>query len=540
MKYSTPILTALMLALAAGTAVPATAQSSRVTTQDSAVVAPTVDFRTSKWLTDSKVVNSNNEEIANVTDLILDRGSGRIEYLVVKTGSTLGMGGRAVAIPYAAFKWEGAKNRLLLASTEEQLKQFPEFSAEHWTAMKDAAKEAKKDAKDARKEAQKDENSLRHRLSADAASPSDPYGSDIDTSAKASIDGEITNVERVRSSKFGEQVLITVRTADNATRRIALGPSWYVNSTTAAPMRGDKVVVETLVLPRDPDKLLAGTHIHSSGRELHLRETDGSPSWALKTFESDGQSYSAPYSRYLLLNNLPGARVDSRGIESGKVHEVILDRTSGEIAFLSIDPNENFLGISDTKRLVPWSVTTVALDGTVRIDASKEMVLASPETPADLSFLNTGTMAELAYKAYNVPAPRFEAPTPISTITPGKDSAWSAGGPIIGSIERNSEKTFEGKVVDITEVKFEKGVQSARALKIKLSGDGTGDEVILLGPEWYMANQTDMCKPGDSIRVVANRTVVDSRRYWIARSLDCKDRRVILLDKDNAPAWARP
>ncbi len=520
-----PVCTALMLVLAAGLAVPALAQNRIPAPNDSTAIAQGVDFRSASWLRDRSVVNNNAEEIANVSELILDRGSGRIEYIVVKTGTTLGMGGRAVAIPFASFGWESAgKDRFLLASTSEQLKQFPEYTAESWKALRDASKD--------------DKSTLRQRLATDAALPNDPYAGNLDTAKKIRIEGEITNVERVRTSTFGEHVVITVNTADGTPRNITLGPSWYVNGSLAAPMRGEKVVVETLVLPRDPDRLLAATHYTSGDRELHLRDSDGTPAWALKAVEANGRQYSTSHSRYLLLSELPGVKIDSRGEECGKVHDIILDRNSGEIAFLSIDPNENFLGLKDTKRLVPWSVATVTLDGNVRIDASKEMILASPETPKEVDALNHGTTAEQAYKAYRVPAPRFRAPAPVSVVVPAKDSAWSAKGPIITAIEKDSVRTFECKVLEVTQASFGGGVQPAQAIKVRTGGDADSDETILLGPAWYLDNQKPVCKAGDTVKLAACRTTIDGKRYWMARSIDCKDARVVLISTDNAPAWA--
>jgi len=525
-RLHTHVLTALMVALAAGAAAPAFGQGAHDPVQRSAAVARTVDFRSSSWLSDQVVVNNNGEDIASVSDLILDRGSGRIEYIVIKTGTTLGLGGRAVAIPYSSFRSEaGGKERLILASTAEQLKQAPEYTAESWKAMKEPTKDER--------------SALRQKLS-DAAAPGDPYAGALDTAKRIRVEGEIKKVERVRTSTFGEQVVITVGTADGSARKIALGPSWFVNATAAAPMRGDKVIVETLALPRDPDQLLAGTDLRCGDRELHLRDTDGSAAWALKSVEAGGRTYSAPYSRYLVMSQLPGMKVDCRGDELGKVNDVILDRTSGEIGFLSIDPNQNFLGIGDTKRLIPWSIATVTLDGIMRIDASKEMVLASPETPEDLATLNSSTQGERVYKAFNVPAPRFEVSKPVPMAIPRGDNAWSADGSILGAIDRDSARTLEGKVIGMSEVKFEKGVQPARALKIKITGDGAGEELVLVGPSWYMDNQKPIYATGDSIKVDARRTTIDGRTYWIAKSIDCKNASVVLLDKNNNPVWAKP
>lgn len=523
-RIHAPTLTAILLALSAGAAAPAVAQSSDIPARQTAAADAAVDFRSCHWLSDRKVVNNNGEEIADVSDLILDRGAGRIEYVVVKTGTTFGMGGKSIAIPYDSFDWEtGSKDRFVLASTAEQLKQFPEYTPEGWKAMK----EFKKD----------DKNALREHFASGAPSPSDPYAGSLDTAKPMRVEGEITSVERVRTSTYGEQVQITVKSADGTSKKIALGPSWYINGTSAPPMRGDKVVVDTLALPRDPDQLLAGTHLKSGDHSLHLRETDGSPAWSLKSVESGGQTYSTPYSRYLVLSDLTGMKVDCRGNETGTVNDVILDRNSGEIAFLSIDPNQNFLGISDTKRLIPWSVATVMLDGTMRIDASKEMVLASPETPSDLSTLNTGPVGDRAYKAFGVPARRMETRRPISSAHYDSNNAWAAHGPIIRTLEPASTKTFEGKVIDISEVTFEKGVQPARAVKVRLAADGGGDEVILLGPSWYMENQKDICHTGDMVKVEASRATIDGRQHWLARSVDCKDSRVVLLDDHNSPAW---
>ncbi|HRQ73448.1 MAG TPA: PRC-barrel domain-containing protein [Phycisphaerales bacterium] len=525
------VLTALALALSAGLAAPALAQTktapARAPRAIAAADAHAVDYRSSHWIVGRKVVNNNGEEVASVSDLILDRGSGRVEHVVITTGAILGYGGRAVAIPYGSFGWEkGEKDRLLLASTPEQLKQFPEFTPEAWKAMK----QSKAD----------DAFALRKKLAADAASPADPYSGNLDTVKKARVEGEITGVHRVRTSEYGEHLIVTVQTADgSAPRRIALGPSWFVNATPAAPMRGDKVVIDTLALPRDPDQLLVATHLRAGDRHLMLRDAGGKPAWALQSVESDGQSYSTPYSRFMLLSAVTGMKADARGEECGTVHEVILDRTSGEVAFLSIDPNQNFLGIGDTKRLIPWAVVTVPLDGPVRIDASKEMLLASAETPSDLATLNTGDRVERIYKAFDVDAPRLVAPAQPETARDTKD-AWGAGGPIIRAVETGSVTTLTGSVLAVTDLRFDDGTAPARAVKVRVNDGDGAEEIVILGPVSYMANQRTICRPGDAISLEACRTTINGRQYWLARSVECMGRRTVMLDASNTPAWARP
>jgi sporulation protein YlmC with PRC-barrel domain len=392
------ILTAFLLTVVAGTTAPAVAQAMDTSTK-SAVVSPEVDFRSSKWLIDRKVMNSNSENIAVVSDLILHRGSGRIEYLIIKTGTTLGMGGRAIAVPYTEFTWtsDADDNAFVLPATVEQLKLYPEYTPARWRALKDATSDKT--------------CSLRERLSAEVATSSDPYDAALDTAKSAQVAGEVKSVDRVKTS-FGERVVVEVLTSEGVTERVTLGPSWYVNSAAAAPMRGDKVVVDALSLPRDPDQLKAATHLKNGDHDLALRATDGSPMWGLKFRGSKESGRSSPHTRYLLMSTLPGMKIDCRGNDCGKVQDVIIDRHSGEIGFLSIDPNQNFLGMGDTKRMIPWSVASVTSEGLVRIDASKSMILESAETPADLATLNSGTHAERVYKAFDVSSPRFVPTTP--------------------------------------------------------------------------------------------------------------------------------
>jgi sporulation protein YlmC with PRC-barrel domain len=522
----TSVLSALFLSTIAGTVMSQVPERSSLAP---AAIATTVDFWSANRITDRDVVNNNGEEIATVSDLIMDRGSGRVEYAIVKTSVAMSKGRREIAIPYASLGWDAAKEGFLLASTSEQLNQFPEYSPEDWKAMKDRTAESSSE----------NQNTLYQRMATDAASASDPYATSLDMRTKERFEGEITNVERMRTSSYGEQVVITIKTNDGASRRVALGPSWYVNGTSAAPMRGEKAVVDTIALPRDPDALLAATHFRTNGRDLNLRKADGSAEWALKSIESGGRRYSLPHSRYMLLSQLPGTKVDCRGEECGKIDDVIIDRNSGQIGFLSIDPNKNFLGISDTKRLIPWSVANATIEGPVKIDASKEMILASLETPSDGATLNHGTHAERVYRAFGVPTPRFESPAPSHSGASDLSGPWGAQGSIVAALERGSSQMMTGKVIDITEMKFANGTASAHALRMRVDGSDNREETVLLGPAAYIENQKPMCKAGETVKVDACRTTVDGKRVWIARSVECQNSRTVLLDGDNAPAWAR-
>lgn len=508
---------AAAMILAAGCVTPVFAQTPRPVTPVSKSMHEEASYCSARWMSSLAVMNNNAEQVANVSDLLLDRGSGRIEYVVIKTGGMLGLGGRRVALPYSSFSTDPADpSRMMLAVTPEQLKQFPEYSAEDWKTMRQARKD--------------DATPLAKRLAADASSPADPFSGTLSAAKADRVEGEITNVDRIATSTFGEQVEITVKTADGSSQRIALGPSWFVNVSPDAPMRGDKVVVRTLALPRDADSKRVATSLRAGDRELKLREDDGHALWSS---DAAGLAAAVPHLRYVLLSEVTGMTVDCRGVTCGKVDDLIADRGSGEIRFISIDPNQNFLGVGDTKRLIPWSVASVTERNNVRLDASKEMVLASIETPLDVSSLRASSEAQRVYGAFGVPVPQQRDHRGAAT---GVSGCWSADGIIIRNMDASSRVSLSGRVVEVTDVQLGGAHGEARALKVRLDGAGQDDRVVLIGPK-SGGTQAVPCKAGDKVTLDAVRTKIDGREHWLACTVTCDQKLITLVRSDNTPAW---
>lgn len=520
----------MVIPLIASTPANASDQPPGVVAPATSTVTPGTVYNSAKWLTARGVVSTNSENIGTVSDLILDRGTGDIAYVVIKSGTTLGMGGREVIVPFASLRFEfGNKQRVVLASTPEQLKALPEYSAESWKQLRELRSDLKDDTTD----------TLHRRLASDTGTPSDPYAGGLDTAASTTIEGTVVRVERLPTTSFGEQVVVSVELTDRTTRKVAMGPSWFVNSSLAAPMRGDKLSISALALPRDPDQLMVATELRNGERRLHLRDSKNAPLWALKSIQTDTRSYSTPYSRYLLVSEINGIKIDCRGQNAGKAADLIIDLGSGRLVFIVLDPDQNFLGIGDVNHLVPWTIAAVTLEGTLRLDASKEMILASPPVPSSLQGIGTTDLTARVYKAFDVPLPRFSAQPPSAGTMGRTDGPWSAKGSIAAAIVPDSLITIEGRITDMSEVTFDQGTAPARALTIRKL-DGRGDETVLLGPSAYINNQKPFCKTGDTIKLDAYRTTIDGRHFWLARHVDGTDGRIVLLQESAAPVWAQP
>lgn len=452
-----------------------------------------VDYRSCHWLTGRDVANNSDETIGEVSDMVVDRGSGRITHVVVKTGTTLGMGGRAVLVPYNEFQWQASRERLMLNTGAENLASYPSFTPSDWRGLRESTPpqtrlygpgdraatnnpdtytpsaganqsgvsrsgdnrtgadrpgtdrtgtdrtgtdrtntgqtgsgtgtgtgqtgtpptsgDRRSGANEDRRSGISDQQGRRGSGQAESlhdwmwsrsSNTAENYGQQWDMSLKQRIDGEIKRVDRTYSPHYGEQIVVEVAAQDGTTKKIAMGPSWYLSGGETPLVRGERISVE--VVP-----INIATRATVNGREIALRNTDGSAAWGGHSFKQGTSSYSAPYYRSALISELRGAQLDCRGTACGRVDDVIVDVGNGSVAFLSIDPNQNFMGIADTKRLVPWGVATIAMDGRVRIDANKDMVAASMKTPSDLKTLSSAGAADSIYNAYQIQPPSRDA-----------------------------------------------------------------------------------------------------------------------------------
>jgi len=115
------------------------------------------------------------------------------------------------------------------------------------------------------------------------------------------------------------------------------------------------------------------------------------------------------FSPLVLASELDGKTLNCRAETCGEVEDVIIECMTGRVAFVSIDPDSNFLGMGDTLRLVPWGVVTPGADNKLWIDGSRAMIEASPEVPKDLAMLTSNGMYRNVYKSFDYPVADFNS-----------------------------------------------------------------------------------------------------------------------------------
>ncbi len=83
------------------------------------------------------VRNSDNEDLGNIEDVMVDMNSGRIAYAVLSFGGFLGMGDKLFAIPWHALRVLPEEHAFLLEVDKDTLKSAPGFDKDNWPDMAD-------------------------------------------------------------------------------------------------------------------------------------------------------------------------------------------------------------------------------------------------------------------------------------------------------------------------------------------------------------------------------------------------------------------
>lgn len=138
------------------------------------------------------------------------------------------------------------------------------------------------------------------------------------------------------------------------------------------------------------------------GRDRDTRDADRNNQPAMY-----GDSYGP--SRGILLSTIVGMDLDCLTQTCGEIEDTIVEVVTGNVVFLVVDPDENFLGIADTLRLAPFTIASWNVDASeMRIDATKSQLLNAPEFDGEMTPIATRVRVTEIYGVYDRSAPRLD------------------------------------------------------------------------------------------------------------------------------------
>ena len=83
------------------------------------------------------VFNSQDEDLGDIKEIMLDVAAGRISYAVLSFGGIMGMGEKLFAVPWTALTLDTVNKRFTLNVSKDRLASAPGFDKDNWPNMSD-------------------------------------------------------------------------------------------------------------------------------------------------------------------------------------------------------------------------------------------------------------------------------------------------------------------------------------------------------------------------------------------------------------------
>jgi sporulation protein YlmC with PRC-barrel domain len=83
-------------------------------------------------ITGVDVKNMKDENLGNINDVVIDKSTGKVSYLVLDFGGFMGFGNKFFAVPWDQFTYHEGKDCFVLNLDEKQLKNAPGFDKDNW------------------------------------------------------------------------------------------------------------------------------------------------------------------------------------------------------------------------------------------------------------------------------------------------------------------------------------------------------------------------------------------------------------------------
>lgn len=83
------------------------------------------------------VENALGDKLGKIDNVMINLDNGEVEYVVLESGSFLGLGGKLFAIPFSELKLDPTRELFILNREKEYIKNTPGFDKDHWPATND-------------------------------------------------------------------------------------------------------------------------------------------------------------------------------------------------------------------------------------------------------------------------------------------------------------------------------------------------------------------------------------------------------------------
>lgn len=232
------------------------------------------------------VNNTQDEDLGEVNDIMLNIRNGQVAYAVLGFGGVLGIGEKLFAVPWQALRFDAQDEQFVLNVDKERLRNAPGFDRNNWPDMRDV-----RWSQDVHAFYGTEPNWIYGYAEQDTTTTTtggksmgwqhdSEYNKKFKSGQTQTITGTVQGLDRSRPmANMSEAVILNVRTTEGQTVAVHLGPAWFIDNQSIRFNNGEQVTVTGARCDIDGKQALLATEVRSNNLQLTLRDQDGAPRW---------------------------------------------------------------------------------------------------------------------------------------------------------------------------------------------------------------------------------------------------------------------
>jgi sporulation protein YlmC with PRC-barrel domain len=536
----------------------------------------------------ASIIDTANENIGSISDLVIDPKSGHVAYAILSHGGFLGIGARQVAVPWQMIQARPDLDRTYqVNAAQDRLEQAPSFEEDQWPIL---TRPGWFDSTD------KFFGTTPRR---DTSRGTGGWGmqgriqQQWDRGEQTNITGTVTSVDRVRLEESMEEgLVVNVQTAGGEERLVHLGPAWYLEGQLAEIQQGQQVQIRAREIALEDRVVILAESVQFDRGTLALRDQQGRPEWdALQRdqrgilavpedpeIDDDEQPVRDPVRPGIQPGEYPdqpghrephrqeGARPgqhagqhagqaavqqgdvfvrgsDMRGknVRSwnqeniGNVNELAIDISTGRIPFV-IAGFGGFLGLGETEVVLPWqALTFLVAENMYMLAVDEQQLRTAPQLERDqLSRLEDPAFRQEVYSHFGMD-PAFATYQPGTMPGMEQRQAWGAEGQLQQRFQQGEHVDIRGTITNVSRTEVLPGTADAVTITIR---DQQGQEHnVKLGPAWFLQRQDLTLRSGEEIAIEGRRIDLEGRQVIMAQSARTTQAGLWLRDEQGRPRW---
>jgi sporulation protein YlmC with PRC-barrel domain len=231
------------------------------------------------------VRNAQHEDLGDVNDLVIDVNRCQVAYTVLGFGGVLGVGEKLFAIPWQSLKLDRADNRFVLNIDKERLRNAPGFDRDKWPDMTEPAWSQRVYAFYGAEPDWVYGFAGQGNVHPDTTAykgweTGSEYNRLFNAGTVQTVTGTISDIDYTSPMRgMSEGYILNVKTSDNQTIDVHLGPRSFVESKGVRFNEGEQVTVTGSKCTINGKQCILAAEVRSGTQSLTLRQKDGTPMW---------------------------------------------------------------------------------------------------------------------------------------------------------------------------------------------------------------------------------------------------------------------